>query len=108
MPYVLLWASAGVPVEERSECGPGGEFTDALGVTAVAGTPDGVWIVQEAVRGVLSPGGRTTRHDVDGDVMWLALFDSRAVQIDRDVTITGTNRHPAFGVDLYRLTSTPA
>lgn len=103
LPYVLLWGTGGTPGPERPLSGPT-DLTDRLGVTCVAGTPEGVLIVAARVRGVLD-GAEPT---VTGRRAWLHLWDSRAVQVDRDVTFPGTNRHPAYGVDLYRLTSAPA
>lgn len=103
LPYVLLWGTGGVAGPERPLSGPA-DLTDRLGVTCVAGTPDGVLIVTGRVRGALD-GARPT---VVGRSVWLNLWDARAVQVDREVTIPNTNRHPAYGVDLYALTSVPA
>jgi hypothetical protein len=106
LPYVLLWTSNGTaPVEDS--VATRGDFEAVLGLTSVAGTPDGVLIVQDAARAALASfaAGSTA---VAGHIVWLTLEDSRAVQIDTDVTVTATGKHPAYGVDMYRLTSTPA
>lgn len=104
-PYVLLWTGSGRPADEVSVA-RSGDFVDDLGVTCVAGTPEGVLTVQAAVRDALAPfaAGVAT----SGRLVWLSLYDSRAVQVDRDVTITSSGKHPAYGVDMYRLTSVPA
>lgn len=103
LPYVLLWGSSGVPSDDVPISGAD-DLTDLLGVTAVAGTPDGVLIVRSRVRTLLDG----AHPIVAGRLVTLRLFDSRPTQVDREVTIPNTNRHPAYGVDLYRLTSVPA
>ena len=102
-PYALLWSTSGTLVSE-SLCGSDDDLDEPLGVTAAAGTPEGVLIFQGLVRELLdgsSPvvAGRSTNLD---------LTLSQRVEVDRDVTIVDTNRHPAFGVDLYRYRSTAA
>lgn len=105
-PYALVWSSAGrgdieAAVAESSA------FSDDVGVTVVAASPEGVLSVAGRVRAALAP-FEAGSVAVAGRVTWLNHYDSRPVQVDRDVTITATNRHPAFGVDMYRLVSTPA
>lgn len=107
-PYVLVWTSAGSPGTEPAVCGPGEDIDAVVGLTHVAGTPEGALIVAHATRAVMKPTVGPLRLDVPGHAAWLTFFDSQNVQVDRDVTIPSTNRHPAFVVDLYRLTSTPA
>jgi hypothetical protein len=106
LPYVLVWTGSGAPPVEDS-ISPLGDFEASFGVTSVAGTPEGVLIVQAAARAALASfaAGSTA---VAGRVVWLTLEDSRAVLIDTDVTVTATGKHPAYGVDMYRLVSTPA
>lgn len=106
-PYVLFWASSGNPGSEVPICGPMDDLEALVGVTVVAANPDAVLYMQGIVRDALSPGGRRTRLDVAGRSASLKLSDSRTVQVDRDVTLPGTNRHPAYGVDMYDLHSTP-
>lgn len=106
IPYVLLWTGSGSPPVEDS-IATRGDFEATLGLTSVAGTPEGALIVQAAARAALAPfaSGSTA---VAGRIAWLTLEDSRAVQVDTDVTVTATGKHPAYGVDIYRLRSTPA
>lgn len=96
--YVLLWSSPGGPLAEAS-VEPVGDFTDELGVTAVAATPLGVLDLHGKLRHVLNG----ARPVVEGREVWLNLFASQRVTVDRDVT-----PHVPYGVDLYRLISTPA
>ena len=55
-------------------------------------------------RALLTPTG-VGSLTVTGRTVTLEHVEARAVQIDRDVTIPDTNRHPAYGVDLFRLVS---
>lgn len=107
-PYVLLWSGSGDPGSEPSLCGPMDDVEAVVGVTVVAGSPEGVLTVQSAVRAVLSPGDARTPLVVAGRSASLKRTTGQAVQVDRDVKIPGTNTSPAFSVDLYDLHSTPA
>lgn len=101
-PYVLLWSSAGRMVAD-AVCDEQDDLDDLLGVTYVAGTPAAAMVVAESVRGVLMDAAPV----VAGWSSSLRLFDVRDVQVDRDATTPELNRHPAFGVDIYRYRSTP-
>lgn len=103
LPYVLLWSSSGRMTAEAL-CGARDALDEQLGVTTVAGTPDGVLIAQQAVRARLDG----SQPMVSSRRAWLDLVDSQQVQVDRQTTIPDTNRHPAYGVDLYRYRSVPA
>lgn len=107
-PYLLLWTSPGRPGDEVALDDAQTDLDETFGVTHVAATPDGVLTMTQRVRDVLTPGGHPGRLTVAGHAVWVRLDDSRPIDVDRDVTIPATGRHPAFGVDLYRLTSTPA
>jgi hypothetical protein len=106
LPYVLVWTGSGAPPVEDSVASRG-DFEASFGVTSVAGTTEGVLIVQAAARAALASFA-TGSTAVAGRIVWLTLEDSRAVQVDSAVTITATGKHPAYGVDMYRLRSTPA
>lgn len=103
-PYALVWSGSGIPTTDASVSALG-DFEDSVGITSVAGTPDGVLIMRQAVRDAIAGFAPAT---VSGRLVWLTLTDSLPVTVDRDVTITATSRHPAYGVDLFRLVSTPA
>lgn len=107
-PYVLLWTSAGSPGLEVSACGTNLDIDAVVGVTHVATNPDAALIVTSKVRAALQPNGRILPLTVAGRAAWLKFYDAQNVQVDRDVTLPGTNSHPAYAVDMYRLTSTPA
>lgn len=103
-PYVLLWTSAGRMVSDEV-CGKLDDLNDILGVTIVGATPDAVLVAAPRVRSYLMD----KQPQVEGrHVQPLRLFDSQNVDVDTDVTVPATNRHPAFAVDLYRLISEPA
>lgn len=103
-PYYLLWSSTGNDVTESlADCDD--FLNDQLGVTTAALTPEGVWSATAKARGVLKGHALAVEgHKVEP----LKLTDARAIQADRDVTLPNSNRHPYFGVDLYRLVSEPA
>lgn len=103
-PYLLIWSGSGGLPLERPVSDSHADIDEAVGVTAVAGTPGGVLIVQERARAVLD----LKSPVVTGRVTSLELIESRPVQMDRDVIATSTNRNPAYGVDMYRYRSTPA
>lgn len=105
-PHLLLWTSAG-NLDVLALDGMAREIDTQVGLTHVTGTPEGVLVMTARTRAVLAPLG-LGELEVEGWRSWLRLVDSRPVQIDRDVPITGTNRFPAYGVDMYRLLATPA
>lgn len=104
-PYVLLWSSAGSPPIEDSVATVG-DFEDTLGVTSVALMGEAVLRTQEMARAALASFASGSAA-VTGRITWLNLYESRPVDMDQRVTLTG-GTHPGFGVDLYRLRSTRA
>lgn len=105
--YLVLSSPGYGDAVEDSICGTGDDLDVPLRVTAVAGTPDGAVIMLNRVRALLSPGRDETRVPAEGLDVRVRFTRSEVVDVDRDVTITGTNRHPAYGVDTYRLVSQP-
>jgi len=102
-PYVLLWTSAGSL--ESNVLGGVRDLAEPLGVTMVATTPIGTLAMGPHVRDALvgfAPATSAWRVEA-----LRPPYDSRAVQLDRDVILPGRG-HPAFAVDLYDLTGTPA
>ena len=85
--------------------------TDALDtdvrIKAVTGTPDGVAIMLNRIRVRMSPQLLPRLVPMTGRAVWLQFVRSEFIDVDQDVIITGTNRHPAVGVDTYRLVSEP-
>lgn len=105
--YLVLggrtWATPGdVPL-----CGRSQSLETDWRVTAVAGTPEGVGIMLDRVRGLLSPAVDWTQVPMSGRSVWVRFERSEFLAVDRDSTIVGTNRHPAYGVDTYQLMSEP-
>lgn len=98
-PYVVVWGGHANPHPEQPLTSRADGVWDRIGVTCAAGTPEGARIVHARVRNVLQPGGFPL--DVGG--YWVKITDHQPVQVDRDETITGTNRHPAFCVDIYSI-----
>lgn len=105
-PYYLLWASGGVPGEDRPQSNDLDDIATTLGVTTVAASAEGVLTAQRDGRALVAPAG-SGEFETSTWHVWLRLFDSRPVDVDRQDTVDGTDLHPAFGVDLYRLTATP-
>jgi hypothetical protein len=108
LPYVLLWGGAGLPGVDQPITDVRTDIDSMIGVTAVALTPEAVLIVQSAVRAVLAPSGSAKTLTVTGRIASMRLADSQPITVDTAVVDTATNRHPCYGVDLYRLISIPA
>ena len=103
MPYVMVQAPTGLPVSV-AVCGAQVESDDDVQVTVVDDSPlnclRSVSVVRRALDGVvLEAPGRTCFP--------LKLRGSQPVLVDRDVTLVGSGRHPAYAVDVWRLASTP-
>ena len=103
LPYFVLWGPAGTLPEESTVAGQlSTDFDTDVYVTAVAGTAEGVLTMQAAARTALRS------LTVTGHLVALTLTDSRPLMVDRDVILPNTDRHPVYGVDVYRLQSTPS
>ena len=106
-PYVVLWSDAGLPSAD-SLAGCEDILRGRIGVTSVAVEPLPVLAMQAEVRRLLAPSARRwKRLNVPGRAAFLRLFDTRTVDVDRQVTLTSANRHPSFGVDIFELDSQP-
>jgi hypothetical protein len=101
-PYLVLGSSSGRMVAPAL-CADLSDLDDLVRVMAVGLTPESVVVTQEGVRAAL----HNTHPAVYGRSVTVRLFGSEPVAVDRDMTVAPTNRHPAYGVDLYRLTSVP-
>ena len=105
-PYVVIWGDLG----DESSGGPDGESLDdvadvlSLRVRATyAGlTGDSVLIVARNVRAALNRKTPTVTGWRTNPLRQSTLMD---VQVDLDVTITGSGAHPLFAVDEFALTS---
>lgn len=104
-PYVLVWSGSSALSAESAVQDSHADIDALIGITAVAGTPEGVLIAQQAAQAALD----LTSPVVAGRVTLMVLQPgSPPIQLDRSVTIPNTNRNPAYGVDMYRYRSTPA
>lgn len=107
VPYLVLrspsWASDRAPLVSD-----GGLDTEVR-VTAAASTAEGAMVVLNRVRALLSPDDRPTRVPMQGRFVEIAWARSEVEpQIDTDLRLPNSNRHPGFGVDSYRFTSQSA
>ena len=103
LPYFVLWGPSGTLPEESTVVGQlSTDFDTDVYVTAVAGTAEGVFTMQAAARSALSS------LSVAGHLVAVTLSDSRPLMVDRDVILPNTDRHPVYGVDVYRIQSTPS
>jgi hypothetical protein len=105
-PYLVIWSSLGA-LSGAALDNVRADIDDTFGVTYVAGTPEAALVVGQRVRDVLTPLGFGDLS-VPGRRAWVRHEDSRPIQVDRDVVARDLNRHPAYGVELFRLISTPA
>lgn len=96
------------PGAEPSLCGTGASIDTDVPITAVAGTPEGVAIMLDRVRALLGPNDDWAPLTLAGRVAQTHFARSEFIGVDRDAVITATDRHPAVGVDSYRLVSEPA
>lgn len=103
--YVVLSAPGWDASGELPVCGVSDVLDTDLRVKAVTGTATGVMVMLDLIRDLLSPGLAWAPLAVDGRSAATKFTRSEFVGVDPTVTITATNRHPAQGVDTYRLVS---
>lgn len=103
LPYLVLGSSSG-RMYGPALCADLTDLDDLLRVMVVHHNPTAVVVAQGQVRAVL----HNTHPPVAGRSVTVRLLGSEPVAVDRDMTIPVTNLHPAYGVDIYRLTSVPA
>ena len=102
LPYLVLGSSSG-RMFGPALCADLTDLDDLLRVMVVHHNPQAVVLAHEQVRATL----HNTHPPVEGRAMTVRLLGSEPVAVDRDMTIAPTNRHPAYGVDIYRVTSVP-
>ena len=105
--YVVLSSKAWDDAEEPA-INTDASFATDLRLKAVAGTVNGVDIMLARIRGLLWPARQPAVLSVPGRDATVRYLRSEFIDVDQSTTVTGTNRHPAFGVDTYRITSDPA
>ena len=106
-PFASVWASPGNR-EADEATGPEDGYSARVGVTFTAARADAALVMARDGIAALTPARRPARLTVTGRTVWLELSEARTVQVDRDVTLTGSNSHPAFVVALFALHSSPA
>lgn len=107
-PYLVLNATLGGRERDLAVAGALGRFRAYLDVTAAASTARLALRMAQQATHALTPGfdphvlpGVTGRHVV------LSHLDSRDVEIDRTVTDTASNTHPAWVLTRFILHSQP-
>ena len=106
--YLVLGGRAWERPRESPLSGLTDDLDTDLRITAVTGTPEGASIMLARVRALLSPQLDETRVPMAGRDVRVRFERSEFLTVDQDQVITGTSRHPAVGVDTYRLTSQPS
>lgn len=108
-PFASIWSSAGQRPDDEAMGGPDGdEWSDRVGVTFTTARADAALKLAADGIAALTPNRAPARLAVAGRVVWLEFDEARPVQIDRDVTLTASDSHPAYVVVLFRIHSSPA
>lgn len=106
-PYYVLTSPSWNPSDERNVATQDDTLDATVRVKAVTGTADGVLKMLELARAELSPGLDSSPLAVAGRSATIRFVRSEFVDVDQDVTLTDSNRHPFVGVDTYRIVSQP-
>lgn len=107
VPYLVLNGSWGVG-DEIPVCDETETLDTEFRLTATATTAEGAGVVLERARGLLSPRANWTAVPMTDRVVQVKRARAEIVPtVDMDLRLPGSNRHPGFGVDSYRLHSTP-
>lgn len=102
-PYALLWGPSWGDSAEVSLGGCEVGMDRMLMVTCVAVNPDVLLTFTERVKTVMDG----SQPIVAGRSTDLRYVRSETTDVDRQVTLPITNRHPAYSVEAYRYRSTP-
>ena len=100
--WIVLEAPAWASDPDEPICATSSAFQTEVRLKAITGTPEGVTIMLGHARSVL-PGV----VPVAGRHVTVEWARSEFIDMDTSVTIPGKNRHPAYGVDTFILTSQP-
>lgn len=107
-PFVSVYGPPGARPQDEAVGGPDGdEFSARMGCTFTAARADAALLMAEAGIQALTPNRRPGRLSVAGRVVWVEFVEARDVLTDYDVTLTGTNTHPAYVVVRFQIHSTP-
>ena len=105
VPFLVLRAPTWSDPDDLPVCGPGADLDARVSVTGTASTVEGALVVLSRVRRLLMP---HTVVPVEGRYATLTGHRSEVdPQVDPDLRLPGSDRHPGFGVDSYRLHSVP-
>lgn len=100
-PYVMLW---GFPPTKRLATIGGDTARDVtVYVTSVAGTYHGVYVLCAAVEAALNPAEANIIRLPGGQLTITGPQRQQPIQPDRTHTLEGTNQHPFFAVQSYRV-----
>lgn len=106
VPYLVLrgaWDVGEVPV-----CGATDDLDTEVRITGTATTAEGAGVVLDRVRDFLSPSAGWSTVPMAGRTVRVKRVRSEIPpDADLDLRLPNSNRHPGFGVDSYRLHSTP-
>jgi len=105
-PYFLVWPSTGAPGVDGA-LDQNADLSFLVGVTAVGQTVDSAGIVARNGKVLLGP-SKSVPLVVAGRKAWIKWAGLGSAGVDRDVTMTGTNTHPAFEAHMYQVESIPA
>lgn len=107
-PFLVVWGSPGLRDGDESVGGSCGAFSAPFGITCTGQDAQAALDLAALVRDLIwqaqSP---TVIPDVAGRHVVVDLYDARSVQVDRTVTLTTTNTHPAYVVLLGDVHSYP-
>lgn len=108
-PYLVLNATPGIRERDIAIAGTMGNFRTYMDVTAAASTArQAIRLAQQAAE-ALTPGlDPSDLPGVAGRHVTLQHIDSRDVEVDRTVTDTQSNTHPAWVLVRFTLHSQPA
>lgn len=106
-PFVVIWGTPGVISSDPSVeiCG---DWSAQVGITCTGQDAQAALDLAALVRDKLFPRlAPAVLSGVPGRHVAISLTESRAVQIDRTVSLTSTDTHPAYCVLLLEMTSQP-
>lgn len=106
-PYFIVSGPAADPGDDRPITPESAAIDTDVRIKAVAGTVSGVYSMLALARADLSPNLAPAPLAVTGRKAETRWERGEFVDVDPTVTIAATNKHPALGVDTYRLTSEP-
>lgn len=104
-PYYLVWPSTGAPGLDGA-LDQNADLSFLIGVTSVGKTVESAGITARRGKAVLGP-TKFVPLTVAGRKAAIRWEGLASANVDRDVTFTDTDRHPAFEAHLYRVESIP-